>query len=302
MDLGEVPWLIHPRSRAVRARYVTHPEVRCVRSQGMLVACPSDSVIDLIRFWPPEDALTIAHRALQQRTVTLDHLAVGHARLMGLGGLAQLGHVIAEAADGTRSEAERRLVDLLRMHLISRMGREPARPCRDAHLRDRRRLPERAVGDRGRRPGIPRRCAVLPGGPAPPERPGGRRVGRVALHVGRPRGQAPGCGEPDRGRARRRARQCVTSVRRPPHVAGSAPSVADSEQYGERRAAPRGPAGGRTARPAERPGRTARPGHDDGAARRTIRTTSRTGGPIPFPRANGSFDRLTARRRATAAG
>lgn len=114
MDLGTLPWLVHPRSRAVEARFVTRPDCRTLRARGLLVASPRDAVVDLARGWPYEDALHVTQRALQLRVLTLHDLALAHAALTRYSGNAQLGRIIAALADGTRSEAERLLVSLLR--------------------------------------------------------------------------------------------------------------------------------------------------------------------------------------------
>lgn len=114
MDLGQQPWLVHPRSRSVDARYITRPQCRTVRARGLLVASPKDTVVDLARGWPFEDALTVTQRALQTRVVSFDDLIAAHASMRRFAGVAQLARVIATLADGTRSEAERLLVRLLR--------------------------------------------------------------------------------------------------------------------------------------------------------------------------------------------
>jgi very-short-patch-repair endonuclease len=114
LDLGDEPWLIHPRSRGVDARFVSHPGVRTVRAQGLAVAHPRTVVVDLIRMWPRDRARTVAERALQLRTVTLEDLSRSHAALGRRAGNAQLADVIRTLADGTRSEGERRLAGLLR--------------------------------------------------------------------------------------------------------------------------------------------------------------------------------------------
>ncbi|MCU0300915.1 MAG: DUF559 domain-containing protein [Candidatus Nanopelagicales bacterium] len=114
MDLGEVPWLVHPRRQGVTARYVSRPGVRTVRAAGLDIAHPREVVVDLIRLWPWHDAVAVAQRALQLRTVRWEDLLAAHAAMPGFAGNAQLAKVIAAMSDGTRSEAERRLVRLLR--------------------------------------------------------------------------------------------------------------------------------------------------------------------------------------------
>jgi very-short-patch-repair endonuclease len=113
IDLGNEPWLIGRRDRGMAARFVNHPGARAVRAGGVPVAHPADAVVDLLRFLPERAALDAGQQALQRRTVTLDGLLAAHARLAHLRGAAQLGRTIRALAQGTRSEAERRLIELL---------------------------------------------------------------------------------------------------------------------------------------------------------------------------------------------
>lgn len=113
IDLGNEPWLIGRRDRAMPARFVNHPGARAVRAGGVRVAHPADAVVDLLRFLPAQAALDIGQQALQRRTVALDELVAAQARLAHLRGAAQLGRTIHSLARGTRSEAERRLVELI---------------------------------------------------------------------------------------------------------------------------------------------------------------------------------------------
>lgn len=119
LDLGDLPWLVHPRSRAVPARFVTRPTCRTVRAGGLLVASPRDTVVDLARGWPYDHALLVTQRALQLRVLSFDDLTTAHAGMTRYTGNAQLGRLIAALAEGTRSEAERLLVALLRQAGIS---------------------------------------------------------------------------------------------------------------------------------------------------------------------------------------
>lgn len=113
-DLGGEPWLIHQRSRAVRARTVTHPGVRVARVAGVTVARPADTVVDLIRFWPPATAFAVAQRGLALGAITLQQLVEAHSRLGGLAGTRQLRKILSDLSDGAHSEGERRLLSLLR--------------------------------------------------------------------------------------------------------------------------------------------------------------------------------------------
>lgn len=110
IDLGQEPWLIGTRDRALSARFVSHPGARSVRASGVRVAHPADAVVDLMRFLPPPDALDVGQQALLRRTVGLQWLVAEQARLSAFRGAAQLRRTIRSLADGTRSEAERRLV------------------------------------------------------------------------------------------------------------------------------------------------------------------------------------------------
>jgi very-short-patch-repair endonuclease len=114
IDLGREPWLIGHRDRRLAARFVTHPGARVVRADGVLVAHPADAVLDMMRFLPPQDALDVGQQALNRRVVSLQWLVAEHARMTTLRGAAQLRRTIHRLAEGTRSEAERRLVALIR--------------------------------------------------------------------------------------------------------------------------------------------------------------------------------------------
>ncbi len=118
-NLGSTVWLVHPRSRVVRARYVTHPGMRSAHAGGVRVARPADAALDLIRLLPSDEAIAVAQRALQLGTLTLGHMTSAQARLVGTSGNAQLARIVAALGEGTRSEGERRLVRLLRAHSIT---------------------------------------------------------------------------------------------------------------------------------------------------------------------------------------
>jgi very-short-patch-repair endonuclease len=119
IDLGQEPWLIGPRDRGLPARFVSHPGARSVRARGVLVAHPADAVVDMLRFLPAQDALDVGQQALGRRMVGLDWLVTEHARLSQLRGAGQMRRTIRSLAEGTRSEAERHLVSLLRKNGIA---------------------------------------------------------------------------------------------------------------------------------------------------------------------------------------
>jgi very-short-patch-repair endonuclease len=118
-EWGREPWLIHSRTRAAEARFVVHPGARAVRAGGITVSRPADALVDLIRFWPREDALDVAQRGLVRGTVALPFLVQAQAELTRLSGARQLREVVRDLAEGTRSEAERRAIALLRETGIS---------------------------------------------------------------------------------------------------------------------------------------------------------------------------------------
>lgn len=113
-EWADDPWLIHARTRAVKARTVVHPGARAVRVGGIRVTRPADALVDLIRFWPRTDAVEVAQRGLVRGTISLTFLVDAHARLTRLAGARQLRDVIAELAQGAHSEAESRAISLLR--------------------------------------------------------------------------------------------------------------------------------------------------------------------------------------------
>lgn len=113
------PWLVGRADRSLAARFVTHPGLPTVRRGGMVVAEPGAAVVDLLRFldWP--EATRVGRAALQRRVVTLEQLAIAHARLSGLRGVRQLQAVIAELVEGTHSEAEHELLAIVRQAGLS---------------------------------------------------------------------------------------------------------------------------------------------------------------------------------------
>ncbi len=113
-DLGDEPWFVMPAGRRSLGRTVSHPGVRVVRVGDLRVSHPGDAAVDLIRLWPPADALAVAQRSLILGMLTLPGLIAAHSSLTRLAGAAQLRAVIHELSEGTVSEGERRLVELLR--------------------------------------------------------------------------------------------------------------------------------------------------------------------------------------------
>lgn len=113
IDLGDHPSAIHTRRR-FPARFVAHPGARSFRIDGLQVALPRHTIVDLIRFLPLGDARRVAYRAVQTSVVSVDWLNQSIRTLSGLGGVGQLRDVVEELRSGAHSELEVRLVRLLR--------------------------------------------------------------------------------------------------------------------------------------------------------------------------------------------
>ena len=111
-DLGNRPWLIHRRAR-LDAQFVTHPQARVVQAHGIWVAHPKDALIDVARLWPYAAALELISRALVQGRISAAELRLANERLAWVSGRPQLERICVELDSGTRSDAERRLRDLL---------------------------------------------------------------------------------------------------------------------------------------------------------------------------------------------
>jgi hypothetical protein len=124
---------------------------------------------------------TFLDRALQ-RHVRLETLRAAHRRNLGQHGSKAVGLLLAAAARGGESEAERRLVALLR-----RAGIEG---WQLGYLVDGYRLdlafPRRAGRRRGGRLGLPPRRRAIPPGPPAAERAGTGRLDDPPVHLGRP--------------------------------------------------------------------------------------------------------------------
>jgi very-short-patch-repair endonuclease len=112
IDLGDEPSAIHPRRR-FPARFVAHPGVRSFQIDGLQVALPRHTVVDLIRFLPLNDARRVAYRAVQKSVISVDWLVQTAQVLSGLGGVGQLRDVVADLRTGAHSHLETRLVRLL---------------------------------------------------------------------------------------------------------------------------------------------------------------------------------------------
>lgn len=116
--VGE-PWLVSPRDRTLKARCIRHPGISTVKREGLIVASPASTVVDLLRFLRRHEADQVARAALQRRIVDLELLQSARARLGRLHGVQQLDAVIAELVEGTHAESEHRFVQLLREAGIS---------------------------------------------------------------------------------------------------------------------------------------------------------------------------------------
>jgi very-short-patch-repair endonuclease len=111
-DLGNRPWLIHRPAR-LDAQFVTHPRVRVVQVAGLWIAHPKDALIDIVRLWPYPAALELASRAVVQGRISAAELRAANDRLTWMAGRPQLERIVTELETGSRSEAERRLRELV---------------------------------------------------------------------------------------------------------------------------------------------------------------------------------------------
>lgn len=109
---GDQPWLIS-RPRAASAKYLSHPGFRVQILGPWRVASVADAVVDFIRFLPPDQARTLAYRAVQRRVLSVQELLFQADRLSRFAGIEQLRTVVADVARGARSEGERNLMSLL---------------------------------------------------------------------------------------------------------------------------------------------------------------------------------------------
>ncbi|MDP4014406.1 MAG: type IV toxin-antitoxin system AbiEi family antitoxin domain-containing protein [Candidatus Nanopelagicales bacterium] len=114
VGLGTRPCAVGRPRRGIAARFVTHPGVRSHAMATWRLARSADVVIDLLRFLPVADARSVAYRALQTHVVSLGFLYEAALRLNRRAGAAQLRRVLVDVGSGARSEAELRLVKLLR--------------------------------------------------------------------------------------------------------------------------------------------------------------------------------------------
>ena len=112
VDLGDAPCAIHPRCR-FPGRFIAHPGARSFRIDGLQVALPRYTVVDLMRFLPLNDARRVAYRAVQTSVVSVDWLVQSLQELKGLGGVGQLRDIVRDLRTGVHSELETRLVRLL---------------------------------------------------------------------------------------------------------------------------------------------------------------------------------------------
>lgn len=110
-----VPPGSHPYVTGIRFLRTTLGRREVVLGQGSLPMTNRErTVYDCLYLLPRDDAMTLLDRALQQGWMTLDELAARVRDHRGRPGARQLVELLTSARVGTRSEAERVLVGLLR--------------------------------------------------------------------------------------------------------------------------------------------------------------------------------------------
>lgn len=113
-ESDEKPWLISRYRASVDARFLRHPDVRWGWLGPWRIATTSHALIDLIRCLPTSEGRNIGYQSLQSGIVTIDALRAASEALIGLGGADRLATVLKDLSSGAHSEAERRLIQLLR--------------------------------------------------------------------------------------------------------------------------------------------------------------------------------------------
>lgn len=114
VSLGQTPHVVGRWRSGLGAKFVTHPGISTCKIDGITVARLADTVIDLVRFLPTGSARMVAYRACQLEILTVADLAIACERLVRCAGAPQLRVITTDLSTGTRSEAERLAVDLLR--------------------------------------------------------------------------------------------------------------------------------------------------------------------------------------------
>lgn len=114
VDLGDLPWLVSRPRQRVRARFVSHPGIRYRLMDRWLVACVADAVVDLIRFLPRHQGKAVAYRAIQTQVITLGGLHEAGEGLIRCAGARQLTSIVRDVAGGAHSDAELKLINMLR--------------------------------------------------------------------------------------------------------------------------------------------------------------------------------------------
>jgi len=121
----------HPSFDGARILRVDLPPADVVRGpDSVRVTSLARTVYDCLALLPEDPAQTLLDRALQQRWITVDDLARRIRNNVGGRGVRQQLRLLRRAATGTRSEAERIMVRLLRRSGIR--GWHANRAIRDA--------------------------------------------------------------------------------------------------------------------------------------------------------------------------
>lgn len=108
------PWLVGDDDRVTAARFLRHPGLQTVRREGIVLASPASTVVDLLRFLDHGQAERVGRAALQQRVVSIALLQQARARLGRHHGVRQLDAVIRVLVEGTHAESEHLFVQILR--------------------------------------------------------------------------------------------------------------------------------------------------------------------------------------------
>ena len=94
--------------------FMRHPSIRWGWLGTWRVATTSCALIDLIRFSPPGEGRNVGYQAVQSGVVTVDALGAAHQVLVHHRGADRLADVLKDVATGAHSEAEGRLIALLK--------------------------------------------------------------------------------------------------------------------------------------------------------------------------------------------
>lgn len=116
LDPGLEPWLIFPSRTRIGARVVRRDPPPANTILGVRVATEAAAMIDALRLLPEPEARQLCHRAAQVlgHAPVAELLSAANSELSGRTGAAQLRLLAMELHEGAHSEAERRLILLLK--------------------------------------------------------------------------------------------------------------------------------------------------------------------------------------------